>query len=280
MKDRLFPLIDKLYIDIDRSHIRRTKNIRLIPGYKDRRGGKLSYAEWAHVIGIFQTLIYQTVRNKTGNTIADIGCGTGLLGIASEPFVGEGGKYTGIDVMKEDIEFCRSHYTFPNYEFIYFDVANPTYAAAQSADLKHWPLADGSQDLVTALSVWTHLNERDGVFYFKEIQRILKTGGKAIVTFFLLDEQYEASLSRRSDSTGRYHGTVQNDWIFNISAYDSKNWFTVPTAQHPEDAIGITKEGLNILLASSGLKLVHNYPGNWKEIPGVFFQDVLIFEKI
>jgi predicted SAM-dependent methyltransferase len=64
--------------------------------------------------------------------------------------------------------------------------------------------------LVTALSVWTHLNEADARFYFKEISRVLKPDGKAIVTFFLLDEQY---------------------------------------------------------------------PGNWKETPGAFFQDVLIFAK-
>ena len=79
--------IDNQYLAMDRSFIRRTKNIRLIPTEENRRGGKYSYAEWAHVIGIFQTLMFVHLKNKEDNTILDIGCGTGLMGIASEPFL-------------------------------------------------------------------------------------------------------------------------------------------------------------------------------------------------
>lgn len=279
MITKLFPWLDKLFRDTDREHIRRTRNIRLIPDFKNRRGGKLSYAEWAHVIGIFQTIIYQNLKQKAGNKILDIGCGTGLLGISSEPFVSENGEYTGIDIMTEDINFCKSHYKSDNYKFIHLDVANPTYASDQSVILKSWPIKDESQDLVTALSVWTHMSETDAVFYFSEIHRVLKKGGKAIITFFLLDEDYENSLGKRSDEPGRFHFTTQNGWIFDLPAYNSENWFTLKTAKHPEDAIAITKEGLRILQEKSGLKLVNYYPGNWKEVPSVFFQDILIFEK-
>src|ERR1700722_4941294 len=110
MTDGFFRWIDKVFINTDKKQVRRTRNIRLIPNYNDRRGGKLSYAEWAHVIGIFQTIIYQTLESKTGNHILDIGCGTGLLGISAEPFTTAGGSYTGIDVMTEDIDFCKAHY--------------------------------------------------------------------------------------------------------------------------------------------------------------------------
>jgi len=279
MSNKLFPYIDKLFRDTDKTHIRRTKNIRLIPDYKNRRGGKLSYAEWAHVIGIFQTVMYQTLAKKIGNKILDIGCGTGLLGISSEPFTADGGEYTGIDVMTDDINFCKSHYTLSNYNFVHFDVANPTYASDQSPILKPWPTADGSQDLVTALSVWTHMSEKDGLFYLKEIHRVLKPGGKAIVTIFLLDDDYKASLPIRKNENGRFHNTNQKEWVFDISAYGSENWFTTAFAQNPEDVIGITPKGLDLLLETSGLKLTQYYPGNWKEAPGVFFQDILVLEK-
>ncbi|HEY1871364.1 MAG TPA: class I SAM-dependent methyltransferase, partial [Chitinophagaceae bacterium] len=172
MKTRLFPWIDKIFRDIDKEHLRRTKNLRLIPDFKNRRGGKLAYSEWAHVIGIFQTLIYQTLEKKTGNNILDIGCGTGLLGISSEPFVCDGGTYTGIDVMTDDINFCRENFKLSNYQFIHLDIANPSYASSQSSQLKSWPIENESQDLVTALSVWTHLSERDAMFYMKEVHRV------------------------------------------------------------------------------------------------------------
>jgi len=47
----------------------------------------------------------------------------------------------------------------------------------------------------------------------------------------------------------------------------------------PENAIGVTPEGLTKLINSSGLKQIEYYPENWKEQPGIFFQDILIFEK-
>jgi len=274
-----FPLVDNIFRRIDRKHIRRTKNIRRIPEFKNRRGGKLSYAEWAHVIGIFQTIIYQNLKKKRSNHILDIGCGTGLLGISSEPFTCDGGTYTGIDVMKYDINYCSSHYTGSNYDFIHFDVVNPSYASDQNVELAPWPVEDESKDLITALSVWTHLSEQHARYYFKEIHRVLKKEGRAILTFFYLDDTYIDSLSIRKNQIGRFHSTNQNQWIFDKKAYDSSEWYAPKWVKNPEDAIGITPKGMETLIRDTKLKLVEYYPGNWKEQPGVFFQDILIFEK-
>lgn len=271
--------LDTLYRSVDRKRIRRTRNLRLIPGYQNRRGGKISYAEWAHVIGIFQTLIYQNLYKKTGVKLLDIGCGTGLLGISSEPFVSEGGSYTGIDIMKRDIEFCKSNYPFENYHFIHHNVGNPTYAKEQPSTQKIWPIKNNSYDMVTALSVWTHLREKDAIFYVKEIERVLVKGGKAIITCFYLNKDYIASLNKRSAGQGRYNMTKQDNWIFDTSAYGSKNWFTTARTKDPEDAIAITDQGFDKMLAGTSLKLIEYNVGSWKERPGIYFQDVLILEK-
>lgn len=133
--------------------------------------------------------------------------------------------------------------------------------------------------MTTALSVWTHLGEDDAVFYFNEISRVLKPNGKAIVTFFLLDETYRNSLETRSDQAGRFHQTSQDLWIFDQPSYGSDMWFHPEWAKIPENAIGVNEAGLERLVKNSGLKLIEHHQGNWKEVPGVFFQDVLIFQK-
>lgn len=279
LKNKLFAIIDLLFVSIDKKYINRANNIHYIPSLKHRKGGKTSYAEWAHVIGIFQTIFFDIASKKSGNKILDIGCGTGLLGIASKNLIQDGGKYTGIDVIRKDIEFNKQHYDPGTYDFIHFDLANPTYAEKQSSQLKPWPVEKGHYDLVTALSVWTHLKENEAKYYFKEVERVLKPDGKAVITFFILDEDYKNTLSQRTSSKGRYHNTSQSKWIFDNKAYESENWWCPKWVKYPEDAIGVTLEGLDELLNSSGLKLLNHYRGNWKEIPGVYFQDVLVLGK-
>ncbi len=274
-----YDLFDKLYTSIDKRHILRTRNIRLVPSFKNRRGGKISYLEWGHVIGIFQTMINMNLDKKSGNTIVDIGCGTGLLAIACEPFVLDGGKYIGIDVSKRDIDFCIKNFKEDHFQFQHFNVLNLSYSKNQKDRFMNWDIPDRSVDMLTALSVWTHLNEEDAIYYFKEINRTLKPMGKAIVTLFFLDDDYQRSLDNRDTNAGKFFNTASNDWIFDQPCSKTGNWFTPEWTGVPENAIGITPDGLKSLLSGTELKLLRLHTGNWKLVPGVYFQDILVFQK-
>src|SRR4030095_12560412 len=99
---QVYARLDRLYLPLDKSFVKRARNLRLIPLFADRRGGKQTYVEWGFMIGIFQTLLNVHLENRSGCQILDVGCGTGLMAIASEPFVQDGGRYTGIDVSLQD----------------------------------------------------------------------------------------------------------------------------------------------------------------------------------
>ncbi len=276
VKNKIFDItLDAYYLKKDKKHLKRSKNLLMVPTSGKRVGGKYSYGEWCHVIGLFQGLMYHHLNPEIENKILDIGCGSGLLGISAQPFLGDKGNYTGIEIQKHLVDFCNDHYP-DNYKFLLQKTKNEIYGAKD--DYEPWSVEDASKDAVTALSVWTHLNEEAGKFYLKEVARVLKKDGIAIITCFSLDKNYDSFLHESTDK-GAYHMTEKSRWNFSESAYGSKNWFYPKWAEIPEAAIGVKEAGIDEMITESGLKLVKKYNGYWKEKPGFYFQDVLILKK-
>jgi hypothetical protein len=124
------------------------------------------------------------------------------------------------------------------------------------------------------------MDEEDATYYFREIDRVLNQGGRAIITAFILDDDYyNSSIERRSKGDSRYHATSQKRWIFDVPAYQSTEWFTAEWVKHAEDAIGITKKGFESMLIGLDLEILELFSGSWREQPGLYFQDVVILQK-
>lgn len=269
--------IDHYYLGLDRRMMRHGRNLDLVPYLADRRAGrKSSYGEWCHGAGLFQALIAENVPRPEGNVVLDVGCGTGLLAIAAEPFLAGGGRYIGVDVQRARIDFGRRHYPADRFEFVHSVAGNDFYAPTQAAT-SALPCGDASVDLVTALSVWTHFNEDDARFYLGEVARVLRPGARAIITFFVLDADFETLEARRGDNPSRFNRVRRHD--FSVPCSASGHWRADRATRAVEAAVGVTEIGLAELVAGAGLSLRRLSPCNWKERPGLYSQDVVILEK-
>ncbi|BBK43594.1 hypothetical protein STVA_36140 [Allostella vacuolata] len=130
--------------------------------------------------------------------LLDIGCGTGRIAIALADYLEPPGGYVGFDVWREGVEWCRQEIgrRRPEFTFVHADVDEPHLNPAGTLPIEDWrfPATDGSVDRALALSVFTHLDGLTARHYLRELARVLKPGGKALLTFFLIDQAGEEHL--------------------------------------------------------------------------------------
>lgn len=105
-------------------------------------------------------VIKQELEIKKGEKLLDVGCGTGIL---SKMF--SQGNYTGIDIDKKLIEFCKNAY---NNNFLVMSVEN-----------LRFPL--NTFDKIIIIGVIHHLNDRIAKKAFLEIKKVLKKNGQILL---------------------------------------------------------------------------------------------------
>ncbi len=269
--------IDALSLRAERWNLQQNRWLAQIPMARGRRGGTHTLTEWAYTIGLFQSVIHHAVGPRESLEILDVGCGTGRLALAAAPLIGLG-RYVGVDINAHDIATARDSYEDPRFEFIDLVHRNGMYAPDAPATFEPYPFSSNSFDLVTALSVWTHLNEDDATFYASEIYRVLRPGGKAMITFFILDRDYD-DFAQRIPSQSSFSFRTPSRYRFDVSVDGSADWLTPSWTTLPEYAIGVTTAGLARLQTKSGLQLETLHSGYWKERPGLFFQDIAVFRR-
>jgi SAM-dependent methyltransferase len=102
-----------------------------------------------------------------GMRLLDFGCGSGRLAAALCKTADI--SYVGIDIVQDLLNYARSK-TPDHYQFL----LNREMSI---------PLPDGSADMICAFSVFTHLHHDESYLYLEEFVRVLKPGGKIIISF-------------------------------------------------------------------------------------------------
>jgi len=159
-------------------------------------------------------------------SVLDIGCGCGRMASAFSQYLSDDARYLGFDLWEDGIRWCQENITpvRPNFEFRTIKASDDYYflkgdGSPNQFDLGFIPSA--SFDCVFAISVFTHLKLHDARQYFEMIARVLKPGGRACLTFFMMDEQVRAYLreSRPHDTfsrteAGLWHGYGDKEYGF------------------------------------------------------------------
>lgn len=100
--------------------------------------------------------------------LIDVGCGSGRLAKPLSDYLA--GRYLGIDVVPGLVKYARNLVPRPDWRF-------------ELASGLTIPEADGQADMVCFFSVMTHLLHEQSFVYLREAKRVLRPGGKIVLSF-------------------------------------------------------------------------------------------------
>jgi SAM-dependent methyltransferase len=125
--------------------------------------------------------------------VLDVGCGVGRIAVPLTRYLNQEGSYEGFDIYKPLIDWCVKHISkqSPNFHFQLADIYSKQYnpAGKYTAAEYRLPFDSESFDFVLVTSVFTHMLPHDVRNYLFEISRVLKVGGRAFATYFLLNPE-------------------------------------------------------------------------------------------
>jgi arsenite methyltransferase len=183
---------------------------------------------------------------RPGETVLDLGCGGGIDCFLAARKVGPEGRVIGVDMTAEMIHLARENAQKSDLKNVEFRLG----------EIENLPLADGSIDAAISNCVINLSTDKERVF--REIYRVLKPGGRMMVSDIVLDGELPAKVK---DSVAAYTGCIggalkRDDYLAAIA----KAGFTqvevvaedrVPVdlwADFPEEAKTLTREEIKAAL--------------------------------
>ncbi|MEK7677800.1 MAG: class I SAM-dependent methyltransferase [Verrucomicrobiota bacterium] len=223
-----------------------------------------SYAGWIHNQGFFSALLSIYLEKENPN-ILDFGCGMGNLAPVCHYFVRNGGKFLGIDLDTKSIAACHKTYCrLTNCSFYLTKDKNRFYTPQSGLQKTEqgidWPVNSQSQDLVIAMSVFTHLQESEAIRYLQKIHDVLVDDGLAIISFLVVRDY------------------VNTKATFNFTHPLTPGWFTSKPAC-PETAIGLSESAL-LKLVTPKFRILRHLEGRVTGGKGPSLQDIFILRKM
>lgn len=124
---------------------------------------------------------------KEGETVLDLGSGAGFDAFLASPKVGSKGKVIGVDMTDEMLEKARANAQKGGYANVEF----------RKGDIEALPIDDNSIDVIISNCVINLAPDKGRVF--KEAYRVLKTGGRVMVSDIVLSKPLPEELKNDTE---------------------------------------------------------------------------------
>jgi arsenite methyltransferase len=135
----------------------------------------------------------QHLELAEGETVVDLGSGAGIDALIAARAVGPRGRVIGVDMTPEMLEAARGNAARAGVEHVEF----------REGRLEHLPVDDATVDAVTSNCVINLVPDKAAVF--AEIARVLRPGGRLVVSDIVLDGELPAIVR---DNVMAYVGCV------------------------------------------------------------------------
>lgn len=204
--------------------------------------------------------------------VLEVGCGIGRMAV---PLMGylkkeKGGSYDGFDIVDHGIDWCRKKITrtAPHFHFQWADIYNYGYnpVGKYLAEDYQFPYENESFDFVFLTSVFTHMLTPAVENYFFEINRVLKPGGRCLITYFLLNRESMKSVNTQSSTI---------DFKYKVNGYRIKD------PDIPEAAVAYDESYIRGLYGKNNLHVIPPlHYGSWcgrKKF--LSYQDIVVAVK-
>jgi cyclopropane fatty-acyl-phospholipid synthase-like methyltransferase len=212
---------------------------------------------------------------RPDSKVLDVGSGLGRKTLALPSFLGTDGKYIGVDIVRQGVDWCNQNIatSHPNFIFLHLNVFNARYnrrGTVRASDYR-FPFADGSFDLITAWSVFTHMLPNDIKNYLRETSRMLKPSGRCIFSFYVMTDKTTAAVKNGSAKERVEHEI--EDGVFT----DNKSV--------PEDLTAFKESWIRSIYETSGLSVENILHGSWsgdnspRSFPMTNYQDIVVARR-